>query len=112
MNIVIVTACPSGIANSIIAAGLLEKASAELGWSAVVECHNQLSEPRLLTSAEIAAADLVVVAGADVDLARFHGKRLYQVPSPRPCPIANSFYRRQSKLPFPTHIKCQARKLL
>ena len=63
MNIVIVTACPSGIANSIIAAGLLEKASAELGWSAVVECHNQLSEPRVLTSAEIAAADLVVVAG-------------------------------------------------
>ena len=34
MKIVIVTACPSGIANSIIAAGLLEKASAELGWSA------------------------------------------------------------------------------
>ena len=39
MNIVIVTACPSGIANSIIAAGLLEKASAELDgrlWSSVI----------------------------------------------------------------------------
>lgn len=28
MNIVIVTSCPSGIANSVIAAGLLEKAAA------------------------------------------------------------------------------------
>ena len=91
MNIVIVTACPSGIANSIIAAGLLEKASTELGWSAVVECHNQLSEPRLLTPEEIAAADLVVVAGADVDLARFHGKRLYQAAVTAAIPDSKKF---------------------
>ena len=31
MKIAIVTTCPSGIANSVIAAGLLEKAAAELG---------------------------------------------------------------------------------
>ena len=42
MNIVIVTSCPSGIANSVIAAGLLEKAAASLGWNAVVECHNSV----------------------------------------------------------------------
>ena len=104
MKIVIVTACPSGIANSIIAAGLLEKASAELGWSAVVECHNQLSEPRLLTSAEIAAADLVVVAGADVDLARFHGKRLYQAAVTAALPDSKQFLQtaEQAAVPY-TH---------
>ena len=102
MNIVIVTACPSGIANSIIAAGLLEKASAELGWSAVVECHNRLSEPRLLTQEEIAAADLVVVAGEDVDLARFHGKRLYQAAVTAALPDSKQFLQtaEQAAVPY------------
>ena len=104
MKIVIVTACPSGIANSIIAAGLLEKASAELGWSAVVECHNQLSEPRVLTQEEIAAADLVVVAGADIDLARFHGKRLYQAAVTAALPDSKQFLQtaEQAAVPY-TH---------
>lgn len=30
MNIAIITACPSGVANSILAAGLLEQAAAKL----------------------------------------------------------------------------------
>lgn len=34
MNIAIITACPSGVANSILAAGLLEQAAAKLGWDA------------------------------------------------------------------------------
>jgi fructose PTS system EIIBC or EIIC component len=104
MNIVIVTACPSGIANSIIAAGLLEKASAELGWSAIVECHNQLSEPRVLTQEEIAAADLVVVAGEDVDLARFNGKRLYQAAVTAALPDTQQFLQtaQQAAVPY-TH---------
>lgn len=102
MKIVIVTACPSGIANSIIAAGLLEKASAELGWSAVVECHNQLSEPQVLTQEEIAAADLVVVAGADIDLARFHGKRLYQAAVTAALPDSKQFLQtaEQAAVPY------------
>ena len=38
MNITIITACPSGVANSIIAAGLLEQATKALGWNAAIEC--------------------------------------------------------------------------
>ncbi len=78
MNIVIVTSCPSGIASSVIAAGLLEKAAASMGWNAIVECHNNVDPAKELTVDEISAAELVVVAGNNVDLARFTGKRVYQ----------------------------------
>ena len=78
MNIVIVTSCPSGIASSVIAAGLLEKAAASMGWNAIVECHNNVDPAKELTVDEISAAELIVVAGKNVDLARFTGKRVYQ----------------------------------
>ncbi|MCE7628415.1 PTS fructose transporter subunit IIABC, partial [Vibrio fluvialis] len=44
MNIAIITACPSGVANSIIAAGLLEQAAKSLNWTAAVECHSSVLE--------------------------------------------------------------------
>ena len=81
MSIVIVTTCPSGIANSVIAAGLLEKAAASLGWAAAIECHSKVSPVKALTAAEIAAAEAVVVVGDGVDMARFDGKRLFQAPA-------------------------------
>lgn len=91
MNIVIVTSCPSGIANSVIAAGLLEKAAASLGWNAVVECHNNIEPAKLLTVDEISTADLVVVAGDNIDLARFTGKRVYQAGVMDAIPDAKAF---------------------
>ncbi|GAK84054.1 PTS system, fructose-specific IIB component and IIC component [Vibrio ponticus] len=42
MNVTIITACPSGVANSIIAAGLLEKAAQSLGWNAHIECQSDV----------------------------------------------------------------------
>lgn len=91
MNIVIVTSCPSGIANSVIAAGLLEKAAASLGWNAVVECHNNLEPAKLLTVDEISTADMIVVAGDNIDLARFTGKRVYQTDVMSAIPDAKAF---------------------
>ncbi len=91
MNIVIVTSCPSGIANSVIAAGLLEKAAASLGWNAVVECHNNLEPAKLLTVDEISTADMIVVAGDNIDLARFTGKRVYQADVMSAIPDAKAF---------------------
>ncbi|MCE0557047.1 PTS fructose transporter subunit IIBC [Motilimonas sp. E26] len=79
MNIVIITACHNGIANSFIAAGLLEQAAKTLNWSVSVECHSQVSEVAPLTQAQIAAADLVIVAASvELDLTRFVGKNVYQ----------------------------------
>jgi len=79
MKIAIITACPSGVANSVLAAGLLEQAAKSLNWEAAVECHSTVVEGKTLTAAEIAAADLVVVAAnTAVDTSRFVGKKVYQ----------------------------------
>ena len=79
MNIAIITACPSGVANSIIAAGLLEQAAKSLNWTASVECHSSVLAGKTLTDAEISAAEVVIVAAnTAVDTTRFVGKKVYQ----------------------------------
>lgn len=79
MKIAIVTACPSGVANSILAAGLLEQAAKSLDWSATVECHSTVVNGYTLSDADIAAADVVVIAAnTPVDTTRFIGKTVYQ----------------------------------
>ncbi|MGR5243466.1 PTS fructose transporter subunit IIBC [Vibrio sp. PNB23_22_6] len=79
MNIAIITACPSGVANSIIAAGLLEQAAAKLGWNAKIECQSSVVEPTRLTDADIEQAEVIVIAAnTTVDTSRFVGKKVYQ----------------------------------
>ncbi|HGZ6772657.1 TPA: PTS fructose transporter subunit IIBC [Vibrio parahaemolyticus] len=79
MNIAIITACPSGVANSILAAGLLEQAAAKLGWEAKIECQSSVIAPTLLTDADIEQADAIVIAAnTTVDTSRFVGKKVYQ----------------------------------
>jgi len=81
MNITIITACPSGVANSIIAAGLLEKAAKELGWSANIECQSSVLPSEVVSEETIANSDAVVIAAnTDVDTQRFVGKKVYQAP--------------------------------
>ena len=62
MKLAIVTACPSGIANSIIAAGLLEKASKELNWQVNIECHSSIMPVQALTSEQIEEAEEGILA--------------------------------------------------
>lgn len=78
MNVAIVTTCPSGIATSIIAAGLLEKAATANGWHTNIECHSKVSEVTPLTDEQIRSADYVLIVGEGVALERFAGKSLYQ----------------------------------
>lgn len=81
MKIAIVTACPSGVANSIIAAGLLQQACKTVGWEAAIECHSTVIAGHTLTADEIQAADLVILAtNCPVDSQRFVGKKVYQSP--------------------------------
>jgi len=78
-NIVIVTACPSGVANSIIAAGLLKQASEKLNIKASIECQSTVLPVNVLTAADIAAADAIIIAtNSDIDTSRFVGKKVYQ----------------------------------
>ncbi|USD62608.1 PTS fructose transporter subunit IIBC [Vibrio sp. SCSIO 43140] len=79
MKISIITACPSGVANSIIAAGLLDQAAKALGHEANVECHSSVVETQTLSDAQISEADvLVIAANTPVDTQRFVGKKVYQ----------------------------------
>lgn len=79
MKIAVVTACPSGIANSVIAAGLMEKAAAELQWTADIECQSTVMPIKVLTDTQIAEAECIVIAASTaVDTTRFKGKKVYQ----------------------------------
>ena len=78
-NIAIVTACPSGVANSIIAAGLLKQASAKLNIKTSIECQSTVLPVEVLSTEDIAAADVVIIASnSDIDTTRFIGKSVYQ----------------------------------
>ncbi|NAZ93925.1 PTS fructose transporter subunit IIBC [Vibrio toranzoniae] len=79
MNITIITACPSGVANSIIAAGLLEQATKALGWNAAIECQSSVLPDSTVSQDTIYSSDVVVIAAnTNVDKARFVGKKVYQ----------------------------------
>jgi PTS system fructose-specific IIC component len=78
-HLVAITACPTGIAHTFMAAEALRKAAEELGHQIKVETQGSVGAKNQLTPEEIAAADAVVI-GADthVDLSRFAGKRVYE----------------------------------
>ena len=79
MKLAIVTACPSGIANSVIAAGLMKKAASELNWDINIECQSSISPVDTLTQAQIEAADCIIIAAnTPIDNSRFKGKSVYQ----------------------------------
>lgn len=79
MNITIITACPSGVANSIIAAGLLEQATKALGWNAAIECKSSVLPESPVSQDAIDSSDVVVIAAnTNVDKTRFVGKKVYQ----------------------------------
>ena len=79
MNIAIITACPSGVANSILAAGLLEQAATKLSWNTKIECQSSVVEPTLLTEGDIKQAEVIIIAAnTSVDTSRFVGKKVYQ----------------------------------
>lgn len=81
-NIVAITSCPTGIAHTYMAAEGLESGAKKLGHTIKVETQGSVGVENKLTEAEIAAADVVIIAAdAHVDLARFTGKKLYETNS-------------------------------
>ncbi len=82
LKIVALTSCPTGIAHTFMAAeGLVEGARAQ-GHQIRVETQGSVGAQDELTAAEIAAADLVIIAAdKQVDLGRFGGKRLFLSPT-------------------------------
>ena len=81
MKLIIVTACPQGVATSFLAARALERAAQQKGWEARTDIRSPQQPLSSLAEDVIASADLVVAAtGTPTDLNAYAGKRLYQVP--------------------------------
>ena len=78
IRIVAITSCPTGIAHTFMAAEGLQSSAKALGHDIRVETQGSVGARDALTSTEIAAADVVIIAAdTGVDRARFAGKRLY-----------------------------------
>lgn len=78
-RLVAVTACPTGVAHTFMAAEALKQAAARLGMDLQVETQGSVGARDPLSAEAIAAADVVLLAtDIEVDTARFAGKRVYR----------------------------------
>lgn len=81
MNVIAVTACPSGVAHTYMSAEALEKAFKSTGHNVKVETQGSIGIENKLTSEDVKAADYVIltkdVAIQDED--RFKGKVIVRI---------------------------------
>ena len=76
-EILAITACPTGIAHTYMAAESLEKMGEKLGHKVKVETHGQSGVKNKFTKEEIKNAKAVIIAAdTKVDLSRFDGKKI------------------------------------
>ncbi len=76
-RVLAVTACPTGIAHTYMAAEALEKAGAKMGISIKVETNGSGGAKNILTKEEIDNCDgIIVAADKTVEMARFNGKKV------------------------------------
>ena len=76
-EILAITACPTGIAHTYMAAEALEKMGEQLGHKVKVETHGSSGVKNKFTKEEIKNAKAVIIAAdTKVDLSRFDGKKL------------------------------------
>ena len=80
-KVLAVTACPTGIAHTFMAAENLTKAGEKLGVPLKAETNGSEGVGNALTAEEIAACDgIIVAADKNVEMARFDGKPVLTVP--------------------------------
>lgn len=80
-RVLAVTACPTGIAHTYMAAEALEKAGAEMHYALKAETNGSGGAKNVLTAEEIANCDgIIIAADKTVDMARFDGKPVLSVP--------------------------------
>lgn len=78
-RLVAITACPTGVAHTFMAAEALQQAAKQLGYDLKVETQGSVGARDPLGATAIAEADVVLLA-ADIEVAteRFAGKRIYR----------------------------------
>jgi fructose-specific phosphotransferase system IIB component len=82
MKIVAVTACPTGIAHTYMAAARLEKVAKTMGHEIKVETQGAMGIENKLTESDIRQAQFAIFA-VDIEVEgkeRFHGVKVIQVP--------------------------------
>jgi fructose-specific phosphotransferase system IIB component len=82
MKIVAVTACPTGIAHTYMAAEKLEKTAKKLGHDIKVETQGALGIENKLTESDIRQAQVAIFA-VDIEVEgreRFNGVKVIQIP--------------------------------
>ncbi|MGW2379018.1 fructose-specific PTS transporter subunit EIIC [Streptomyces lincolnensis] len=80
LRLLAVTACPTGIAHTYMAAEKLAQAAESRGIEMKVETQGSIGAENVLTDNDVRSADgIIVAADKDVDLSRFVGKRVLTV---------------------------------
>ena len=75
-----ITACPTGIAHTYMAAEKLAQAADALGIEMKVETQGSIGAENVLTDNDVSTADgIIIAADKDVDRGRFAGKRVLVV---------------------------------
>ncbi|MDH2245138.1 PTS fructose-like transporter subunit IIB [Pseudomonas sp. GD03855] len=78
-KLVAITACPTGVAHTFMAAEALQQAAVRKGYDLQVETRGSVGARNVLEADAIAAADVVLLAAdIEVDVARFAGKRVFR----------------------------------
>lgn len=92
-QVLAVTACPTGIAHTYMAAEALEKKAAELGITIKVETRGSGGAKNVLTDEEIKAATTILVAAdTKVPMDRFDGKKVIE------CKVADGINKAETLL--------------
>lgn len=80
LKLLAVTACPTGIAHTYMAAEKLAQAAEALGIDMKVETQGSIGAENVLSDNDVMTADgIIIAADKDVDLSRFAGKRVLSV---------------------------------
>ncbi|MFC1236603.1 PTS fructose-like transporter subunit IIB [Vibrio sp. F74] len=80
-HLVAVTACPSGVAHTYMAAEAIESAAKAKGWTCHVETQGSIGIENALTTEQVAQADVVILT-KDIDIKnqeRFEGKLVVRI---------------------------------
>lgn len=82
LHFVAITACPTGVAHTFMAADALKLGAAKLGYTIDVETQGSVGAKNILTPESIERADYVILAtDIEVDASRFAGKKVYRCPT-------------------------------
>lgn len=104
MKIVCVTACPTGIAHTYMAAEMLEHTAQLMKIELKVETNGAMGVENKLNSKDIEDAIAVIIAAdIHVDMERFRGKPLIEVPVSKAIHDANELIQNAIDGKFPVY---------